>query len=117
MPDDSPCRLFGEIRYPEDYAFERVGEIETEAGGVLEEALAVLDVAHLEVFPGPDALRFEVWCQDCSPEDGAAVCETLAAIMDDGPLGRLVVLRGADEPITVFYLSGENLEEVTVERP
>lgn len=116
MPDFS-CRLLGEIRYPEDYAFERVGEIETEAGGVLEGALAGLDVSHLEVAPGPDALRFEAWCEECSPEDGASVCEALAAIMDDGPLGRLVVLRGADAPISVFYLRGDKLEEVTVERP
>ena len=116
MPD-TPCRLLGEIRYPDDYAFERVGEIETEIGGLLEEALTGLAVAHLEVLPGPDALRFEVWCEACSPEEGAAVCEALLGIADDGPLGRLVVLRGADEPITVFYLSGENLEEVTVEQP
>ena len=26
MPD-TPCRLLGEIRYPDDYALERVGEI------------------------------------------------------------------------------------------
>ena len=116
MPE-SPCRLLGEIRYPEDYPFERVGAIESEASGVLEEALAALDVSHLEVTPGPDALCFEAWCAACPPEDGAAVCEALLGIMDDGPLGRLVVLRAAHEPISVFYLSGENLDEVTVDRP
>jgi len=116
MPD-TPCRLLGEIRYPDDYAFERVGEIETEVGGLLEEALMGLAVAHLEVLPGPDALRFEVWCEACSSEEGATVCETLAPLLDDGPLYRLVILREADAPITVFYLSGENLEEVTVEQP
>ena len=29
------CRLLGEIRYPEDYSFERVAAIETEVGAVL----------------------------------------------------------------------------------
>lgn len=113
----SPCRLLGEIRYPDEYSYERVGEIESCAAEVLAEAVAVLDVARLEVTPGPEALGFEVWCEACSPEEGAAICESLLAIMDDGPLGRLVVVRGADEPITVFYCSGERLDEVTVDRP
>lgn len=113
----SPCRLLGEIRYPDEYSYERVGEIESEVGDVLAEALAGLDVSHLEVTPGPLALCFEAWCEECSPEEGTAVCEGLLSIMDDGPLGRLVIVRGADEPITVFYYSGESLDEVTVERP
>ncbi|MHC1712442.1 MAG: hypothetical protein AB9872_09855 [Solidesulfovibrio sp.] len=113
----SPCRLFGEISYPEEYSFERVAAIETDAGQVLEEALVPLVVSELEVTPGPESLRFEVWCDACASEDGAAVCEALLPIMDDGPLGRLMVIRGAGEPITVFYFNGERLEEVTVERP
>jgi hypothetical protein len=113
----SPCRLFGEISYPEEYSFERVAAIETDAGQVLEEALTSLTVSELEVTPGPESLRFEVWCDACAPEDGAAVCETLLPIMDDGPLGRLMVIRGAAEPITVFYFSGESFDEVTVDRP
>lgn len=113
----SPCRLLGEIRYPDEYSYERVGEIESEAAEALAEALVDLDVNHLEVTPGPEALAFEVWCESCSPEEGAVVCERLLAIMDDGPLGRLVVVRGADEPITVYYCSGESLDEVTVEKP
>jgi hypothetical protein len=113
----TPCRLLGEIRYPDEYSYERVGEIESVAGEALAEALSGLDVAHLEVSPGPEALCFEVWCESCPPEEGAAVCESLLAIMDDGPLGRLVVVRGADAPITVYYYSGESLDEVTVDRP
>ncbi len=111
------CRLLGEIRYPDEYSFERVGEIETEAGRVLEDVLAGLAVGRLEVTPGPEAIGFEVVCDACSPEEGQAVCEALLAIMDDGPLGRLVIVRGAEEPITVLYFGGENIDEVTVERP
>ena len=115
--DDAPCRLLGEIRYPEEYSYERVGEIESEAGEALGGALAGLDVSRLELLPGPESLRFEVACEACSPEEGAAVCEALLALADDGPLGRLVVVRGVDEPISVFYFACEALDEVTVERP
>jgi hypothetical protein len=114
---ECPCRLLGEIRYPDEYSFERVGEIEAEIGQVLEDALAHLAVMRLEVTPGPESLAFEVVCDACSSEEGSAVCEALLAIIDDGPVGRLVVVRGVDEPISVFYVSGENLDEVTVERP
>ena len=114
---ESPCRLLGEIRYPEDYAFERVGEIESQAGQVLEDALTGLGVLRLEVLPGPDALCFEVDCDACSPDEGAALCEALLGLVDDGPLLRLVVLREADKPISVFYCGGESIDEVTVERP
>lgn len=114
---ESPCRLLGEIRYPDDYSFERVGAIETEAGPVLEEALGVLAVTHLEMTPGPESLRFEAWCQACDAGEAMAVCETLLPLMDDGPLGRLLVVRGAEEAISVFYFSGESIDEVTVERP
>lgn len=114
---EASCRLFGELRYPEEYSYERVAAIETDAGPVVEEALSGIAVAHLEVLPGPDALRFEAWCDACDPEAAAGVCETLLPIMDDGPLGRLLVLRGADEPISIFYFSGETIDEVTVERP
>ena len=115
--DAFACRLLGEIRYPEEYSFERVAAIESEAGSVLEEALAGLGVTRVEVAPGPEALHFEVFCDACSPEEGAAVCEALMPLTDDGPLGRIVVVRLADEPMTVFYFCGENLDEVTVERP
>jgi hypothetical protein len=111
------CRLLGEIQYPEDYSFERVAAIETQAGSVLEDALTVLGVSRVDVVPGPESLRFEVVCDACSPEEGAAVCEALMPLADDGPLGRLVVLRTADEPMTVYYFCGESLDEVTVERP
>jgi len=37
--------------------------------------------------------------------------------MDDGPLARLIIVRSAEEPMTVFYFSGETLDEVSVERP
>jgi len=115
--DESACRLLGEIRYPEEYSFERVAAIETEAAQVLEEALAGFAVMRLEVMPGPDALRFEVACDACSAEEGGAVSEALLDIMNDGPLGRLLVVGGVEEPILVFYFSGESLDEVTVERP
>lgn len=115
--DASACRLLGEIRYPEEYSFERVAAIEAEAGQVLEESLAGFAVARLDVVPGPDSLRFEVACDACSPEEGAAICEALLALADDGPLGRLLVVRDPREPILVYYFSGENLDEVTVERP
>jgi hypothetical protein len=115
--DPFACRVLGEIRYPEDYAFARVAAIESEIGAVLEEALAGLGVTRLEVTPGPESLTFEVACDACSPEEGAALCEALLPLADDGPLGRVVVLRAADEPITVFYFCGENLDEVSVERP
>lgn len=115
--DDAPCRLLGEIRYPEEYSYERVAEIESEAGEVLGAAVAELDVSRLEVVPGPESLRFEVACEACSPEEGSAVCEALMELADDGPLIRLVVVRGVAEPISVFYCSGEELDEVTVERP
>ncbi|EKO39894.1 MAG: hypothetical protein B193_1385 [Solidesulfovibrio magneticus str. Maddingley MBC34] len=111
------CRLLGEIRYPEDYSFERVAAIETEIGAVLEDALASLGVARVEVVPGPESLTFEVACDACSSEEGAAVCEAILPLADDGPLGRVVVMRSADEPITVYYFCGENLDEVSVERP
>lgn len=115
--DAFACRVLGEIRYPEEYSFERVAAIEAEAGTVLEDALAVLGVSRVDVVPGPESLRFAVSCDACSPQEGAAVCEALMRLADDGPLGRLVVLRAAEEPITVFYFCGENLDEVTVERP
>ena len=115
--DQFACRLLGEIRYPEDYAFERVAALEAETGPALEEALAALGVSRLEVVPGPESLRFEVFCDACSPEEGAAVCEALMRLAGDGPLGRLVVLRSAEEPMSVFYFCGENLDEVTVEQP
>ena len=114
---DIACRLLGEIRYPEEYSFERVAAIESEVGPVLEESLAALGVARVEVTPGADALSFEVCCDACSPEEGAAVCEALMPLADDGPLGRLVVVRSVEEPMTVFYFCGENLDEVSVERP
>ncbi len=114
---DAPCFLLGEIRYPEEYSYERVGEIETEVGEALAGALAGLDVPRLEVTPGPESLRFEAACDSCSAEEAAAVCEALLALADDGPLGRLVVVRGVDEAISVFYFSGEAIDEVTVERP
>ncbi len=114
---DASCRLLGEIRYPDEYSYERVGEIESEAGEVLTEALAGLGVGHLDVAPGPESLRFEAACRACSPEEAAAVCEALLEMAGDGPLGRLVVVRGSDEPLSVFYFSGEDLDEVTVERP
>ncbi|EFL50950.1 conserved hypothetical protein [Solidesulfovibrio fructosivorans JJ]] len=114
---DAPCRLLGEIRYPEEYSFERVGEIESEAGEVLAGAVAGMDVARLEVTPGPESLRFEVACEECSAEDGAAVSEALLELAGDGPLGRLVVVRGVEEPISVFYFSGEKLDEITLEQP
>ncbi|WP_428562410.1 MAG: hypothetical protein ACP59X_21320 [Solidesulfovibrio sp. DCME] len=116
MPD-APCRLLGEIRYPDEYSFERVGEIESEAGEVLAGALAGLDVASLEVTPGPESLRFEAACRACLPEAAAAVCEALLDMAGDGPLGRLVVVRRIGEPISVFYFREEELDEVTVERP
>lgn len=115
--DQFACRLLGEIRYPEDYSFERVAAIEAEAGPALEEALASLGVSRLEVAPGPESLRFEVWCDACSPEEGGVVCEALVALAGDGPLGRVLIVRAADEPMTVFYFCGENLDEVTVEQP
>ena len=115
--DQFACRLLGEIRYPEDYAFERVAALEAETGPALEEALAALGVSRMEVVPGPESLRFEVFCDACSPEEGAAVCEALMRLAGDGPLGRLVVLRSAEEPMSVFYFCGENLDEVTVEQP
>ena len=115
--DTAPCRLLGEIRYPDEYSFERVGEIESEAGDLLEEALAGLAISRLEVAPGPESYGFEAWCEACTPQEAFGVCETLLALVDDGPLGRLVVLRGADEPISVFYFSGETIDEVTVEQP
>jgi len=96
------CRLLGEISYPEEYGFERVAAIEAEVGPALEEALADLGVSRLEVAPGAEALRFEVACDACSPEEGGAVCEALMSLAGDGPLGRLVVVRGAAEPMTVF---------------
>ena len=114
---DTPCRLLGEIRYPEEYSFERVGEIESEAGEVLAGALAGLEVRHLEVTPGPESLRFEVACEACPAEEGASVAEALLDLAGDGPLGRLVIVRGVEEPMTVFYFSGENIDEVTLERP
>ncbi|MFU2209692.1 hypothetical protein [Solidesulfovibrio sp. C21] len=114
---DAPCRLLGEIRYPEEYSFERVGEIESEAGEVLAGALAGLDVVRLEVMPGPESLRFEVACEECPAEDGASVAEALLDLAGDGPFGRLVVVRGVEEPISVFYFSGEKLDEVTLEQP
>lgn len=114
---DSPCRMLGEIRYPEDYSFERVGEIESQAGQVLEDALADFGVLRLEVTPGPDALLFEVACDACSAEEGGALCEAVLAALDDGPLLRVVVLRQADQPITVYYCCGDSIGEVTVERP
>ena len=90
--------------------------------GVIPEQLVTWEVAHkgvsrLEVAPGPESLRFEVFCDACSPEEGAAVCEALMRLAGDGPLGRLVVLRSAEEPMSVFYFCGENLDEVTVEQP
>jgi hypothetical protein len=112
-----PCRLLGEIRYPDEYSFERVGEIEAEAGQVLEDALASFAVSRLEVTPGPESLAFEVVCDACSSEEGATLCEALLAIAEDGPLGRLAVVRGVDEPISVYYFCGENIDEVTVEKP
>jgi len=115
--DQFACRLLGEIRYPEDYSFERVAAIEAETGPALEEALAPLGVSRLEVAPGPESLRFEICCDACSPEEGGAVCEALMPLAGDGPLGRLVVLRSAEEPMSVFYFCGENLDEVTVEQP
>ena len=115
--DQFACRLLGEIRYPEEYSFERVGAIEAETGPALEEALASLGVSRVEVAPGPESLRFEVFCDACSPEEGGAVCEALMPLVGDGPLGRLVVLRSAEEPMSVFYFCGENLDEVTVEQP
>ena len=115
--DQFACRLLGEIRYPEDYAFERVAALEAETGPALEEALAALGVSRLEVAPGPVSLRLEVFCDACSPEEGSAVCEALMPLAGDGPLGRLVVLRSAEEPMSVFYFCGENLDEVTVEQP
>jgi len=111
------CRLLGEIRYPEEYSFERVAAIETEVGQTLEDALVPLGVARVEVTPGPESLCFEVACDACSPEEGAAVCEALLPVVSDGPLGRLLVVRNAEEPVTVFYFRGENLDEVTVEKP
>ena len=114
---DAPCRLLGEIRYPEEYSFERVGEIESEAGEVLAGALAGLDVVRLDVMPGPESLRFEVACEECPAEDGASVAEALMDLAGDGPLGRLIVVRGIEEPVSVFYFSGENLDEVTLEQP
>jgi hypothetical protein len=115
--DTAPCRLLGEIRYPDEYSFERVGEIETEAGEMLEAALAGLAVTHMEVTPGPESFRFEVWCEDCVPEEASCVCEALLPLIDDGPLGRLVVVRGVEEAISVYYFAGENIDEVTLERP
>lgn len=115
--DQFACRVFGEIRYPEDYSFERVAAIEAEVGPTLEEALVSLGVSRLEVAPGPESLRFEVYCDACSPEEGGAVCEALMPLAGDGPLGRVLIVRAADEPMTVFYFCGENLDEVTVEQP
>lgn len=115
--DTAPCRLLGEIRYPDEYSYERVGEIETEAGEVLEEALAGLAVSRLEVAPGPESYGFEAWCEECSPEEAVAVCEALLSLIDDGPLARLVVVRGVDESISVYYFSNKYFDEVTVERP
>jgi len=114
---DTPCRLLGELRYPDEYSYERVGAIEAAAGPALEEAVAGLAPIHLEVSPGPESYRFEVWCQACSPEAAGAVCEALLPLMEDGPLGRLVVVREACEPISVLYFSGETIDEVTVEQP
>jgi hypothetical protein len=114
---EAPCRLLGAIRYPDEYSFERVGEIETETAEILEEALAALMVSRLEVAPGPEAYGFEAWCEQCAPEEAFAVCEALLPLMDDGPLGRLVVVRGVEEPISVYYFRGETVDEVTLERP
>lgn len=114
---DAPCRLLGEIRYPEEYSYERVGAIESEAGEVLAGALAGLDVSRLDVTPGPESLLFEVGCEACSPEEAGAVCEALLELAGDGPEGRLVVVRGLEEAISVFYFCGESLDEVTVDRP
>jgi hypothetical protein len=114
---EAPCRFLGELRYPEDYPFARVVAIESEAGPILEEALAGLAVSHLEVSPGPDSLRFEGWCEVCDAEAAAALCAALLPLMDDGPLGRLIVVREAQEPISVVYFSGETIDEVTVEQP
>ena len=115
--DTAPCRLLGEIRYPDEYSFERVGEIESEAGDLLEEALAGLAISRLEVAPGPESYGFEAWCEACTPQEAFAVCETLLPLFDDGPLGRLVVVRGVEEAISVYYFRGENIDEVTLERP
>ena len=81
--DQFACRLLGEIRYPEEYSFERVGAIEAETGPTLEEALAALGVSRVEVAPGPESLRFEVFCDACSPEEGGAVCEALMPLAGD----------------------------------
>lgn len=115
--DVSPCRILGEIQYPDEYSFERLGEIETELGEVLEEALDSLEVARLEATPGPEAYTFEAWCEGCSPEEAWGLCEALLPLVDDGPLGRVVVLRGVDEAISVYYFQGEKIDEVTLERP
>lgn len=114
---DTPCRLLGELSYPDEYSYERVEAIENEVEPTLQAALADVAVAHLEVSPGSDAYRFEVWCQSCSAEEASAVCEALLPLMEDGPAGRLVVIREAWEPISVLYFAGENLDEVTVEQP
>lgn len=114
---EAPCRLLGELRYPDEYSYERVAAIESEAGPTLEEALAGLDVGHLEIAPGPDSLRFEAWCAFCEDDEASGICEALLPFVADGPLGRLVVLREADAPIAIFYFSGETIDEVTVEQP
>jgi len=115
--DTAPCRLLGEICYPDEYSYERVGAIETEAGEVLETALGDLAVSRLEVAPGPESYAFEAWCEECSSEEGFAVCEALLPLIEDGPNARLVVVRGVEEPISVYYINGENIDEVTLERP
>jgi hypothetical protein len=115
--DVSPCRLLGEIRYPDEYSYERVGEIETELGEVLEDALDGLAVSRLEVAPGPESYGFEAWCEGCSSEEAWEICEALLPLVDDGPVSRLVVVRGLEETISVYYFQGETIDEVTLERP
>ncbi len=114
---DAPCRLLGELHYPEEYSFERVGEIESGFGEALAGAMADLDAAHLEVTPGPESLAFEAACEICTSEDGAALCEAILELAGDGPHGRLVVVRAGEEPVTVYYFGDGAIDEVTVERP